>query len=96
MEGGRFRRTDCLGPCEERDVVVVKHRSLVPGGPALPTTWLSHISDEVLEPLVDWLVQGAPLPVPPVLADLQLDPRTFTPTAECVTALTQVARARKR
>jgi hypothetical protein len=77
-------------------VVVVKHRSLAPGGPPLPTTWLGGVSDEVFDQLTAWLAAGAPLPVPSGLADLQLDPRTFTMTEECETALKQVARARKR
>ena len=62
--------TDCLGPCERSNVVVVRS--------GRERTWFGDVLDtEVTAALADWVEAGAPAEIPEPLAD-----HCFVPDAE--------------
>jgi hypothetical protein len=78
--GARLRLTNCLGPCERRDVVAVRHRVTDRPG-RHGTTWLERTDeDETLAVLANWIAAGAPMPMP-----AGLSPNCFHPTQGAVT-----------
>ncbi|HVT63951.1 MAG TPA: hypothetical protein VHD81_02235 [Mycobacteriales bacterium] len=60
--GARVRTAECLGPCEEKDVVVVQQRS--DAETRTVNLWLGGLTDPTrLLELCDWIATGAgPLP----------------------------------
>jgi hypothetical protein len=72
--GGGFavRTTDCLGPCDQANVVVVQPSTAGRrrGGRA---TWVGFaMGDDCTEELIDWATAGGPgIAVPPVALELQ-------------------------
>jgi hypothetical protein len=69
--GGRSRRVDCLGVCNQSNVVVVKT-------PSTGQFWIGGVLDEpIVAALETWIRDGAPLPVPPQVASHVFDRRSL-------------------
>ncbi len=72
--GGRFvvRTVDCLGPCDQANVVVVQPSGEGRRRGARPT-WIGFaMGDDCTEDLVDWAAAGGPgVAPPPVALELQ-------------------------
>ncbi|MEV8549970.1 (2Fe-2S) ferredoxin domain-containing protein [Streptomyces glaucescens] len=75
--GGRFtvRTTDCLGPCDQANVIVVQPSSAGrrAGGRAV---WVGFATDDAAtEELLEWAAAGGPgVAAPPVTLELQFIP----------------------
>ncbi|MER5294314.1 (2Fe-2S) ferredoxin domain-containing protein [Streptomyces pharetrae] len=75
--GGRFtvRTTDCLGPCDQANVIVVQPSSAGrrAGGRAV---WVGFaMDDDATEELLEWAAAGGPgVAEPPVTLELQFIP----------------------
>lgn len=59
---GRLRVTNCLGPCEERNLVAARHRDTDHPGRRLATTWLARLGRGSIDDLAEWLADGAVTP----------------------------------
>jgi hypothetical protein len=65
--GGRLRQTDCLGPCDRSNVMVVRSRTAA----ASATVWLGGVLEEAqTAALCAWIAGGAPASLPEPLAPL--------------------------
>ena len=66
--GATLRRSECLGPCEEANVVVVQPSPAARALGARPV-WLGRVGDDQLEALGGWGEAGGPGhdPVPELL-----------------------------
>ena len=67
--GASLRRSECLGPCEEANVVVVQPSPAARALGARPV-WFGRVGDDQLEALGRWVGAGGPGrdPVPEPLA----------------------------
>jgi hypothetical protein len=54
-----WRRSECLGPCEEANVIVVQPSPGARAGGARPV-WLGRLGDGELDELVGWVRRGGP------------------------------------
>jgi hypothetical protein len=60
LPGHLIRKTDCLGPCERKDVIVVSPSVKARQRGARPV-WLGWMRDDTsMRELVDWVVAGGP------------------------------------
>lgn len=66
--GGRLRVTNCIGPCDQKNVVVVRTRA--PMG-RWSARYLASIDDDAAEALCEWLPDAAASPIPMTLIDRQ-------------------------
>lgn len=65
--GARLWTVDCLGPCSDANVVVVRS--------AAGRTWLGGVLDPAdTTAVADWIGAGAPAPPPPRVAARRIDP----------------------
>ncbi len=68
--GGTFRYSDCLGPCEHSNVVVVRNRNSA-------AQWFGEMLDiSLTKTLAEWLVSNAQQPLPQSLAARRFSPRS--------------------
>ncbi|GAA1313920.1 hypothetical protein [Saccharothrix xinjiangensis] len=76
------RQSDCLGACDDSDIVVV-HPSPTARAAGAKPVWLGRISDDdALEDLADWLRSGGPgaAPPPPSIRDRAMTPPNLPPS----------------
>lgn len=57
------RETDCLGPCDSANVMVVSPRPNASRAGARPT-WFGEVSDDQLDLVIGWITDGGPGVVP--------------------------------
>ena len=75
VDGARVRLTDCLGPCDQKNVIAVRHRLMLKPGARIATTWLGSLTTKGSVPiLAAWLSSGAnPAALPAALSPHLLD-----------------------
>lgn len=74
--GFRIRTTDCLGPCDQANVIVVGPSAAGRRSGGRPT-WIGFASDhDSVDEIVEWVAAGGPgVAEPPVTLELQfIDP----------------------